>query len=232
MSSIFKSIISLLNLVNVHDEGHGLYKGPAVKKLDNFLERFYTGKDNPDELSQEINDWAHNINLTKEFDPWLRRTKDSHLNLRVRPRKKFRLSLYYLSPHSSHPPHSHHRLSSVQILIKGRMQLREYHTVQFEKKELKLRKVIQRDLVPYEPFFTSRDYHNVHWFGTYDEPALILSYSVNFGILGKYNLWGRPVNGRYYVDANLKPSKEGIIKAPLLTEDQAARNFSGPIQEF
>ena len=233
MTPLFiKRILSLLNLVNVYDDGPGLYKGPAVKDLDDFFELFCTGENEPDLLSQKINEWAHNIDLIKELEPWLERNMDSHLSLRVRPRRKTRINLYYLPPHTSHPPHSHHHLSSIQILIKGRLQLREFATVHSNEKLLKLKQVNQCDLVPYETFLTSEDYRSVHWFGTYDEPAIILSYNVNFGILGKFNLSGRRINGRYYVDTRPKASKEGVIDAPRLPDKEALDNFSGSIQKF
>lgn len=229
MTNPLRRILSVLNLVNAYDNTP-LYKGALLKKYDEMFNNYSIGVDSPEVVIAKL---QHSLSEAKAFEAlsvWADHKKDMHLNLRLRPTKKIRFSLYYLPPHTSHPPHAHHRLTSIQTLVSGKLHLREYENVFSNEEEIHVKQVTEKNLSLYESFITAPTYRNVHWFGTFDEPAYILSYSVTEGILGKYNLTGRSVNGRFCVDPTVNSADpNGIIRAPLIPYEEAVRQFSNSI---
>lgn len=96
-----------------------------------------------------------------------------------------RLQLFYLKPRRSESPHYHDKMASLQCVLKERIHCRQYDRVaRNDNGDLLIRPVAQRALTVGQTFRMTDHETNVHWFGTEDEPAVILDFFI--GAKGLY----------------------------------------------
>ncbi|MBL4890695.1 MAG: hypothetical protein JKX91_02490 [Rhizobiaceae bacterium] len=83
---------------------------------------------------------------------------------------------YHVAENEAHPPHHHHNVISTQIVISGKLQLREYERVERrDDGKLVLKLVSDRMIGPGDIFQASEWSCNVHWFCAVGGPAVIFN---------------------------------------------------------
>ena len=143
------------------------------------------------------------------------------------------LMLFFIAPGHSHPPHAHHDVASVQMVVRGTIDARQYaRERRLDPRTLALRPVADRRLGPGDVILTTERIDNVHWFGAVDQPAVVLNYSLNGGLRDLVEPDARRGPGRYFVDPTAAPS-DGLIVAPHLSEAEADARFADrPLRAF
>ena len=139
------------------------------------------------------------------------------------------LGLYYLKPHRSEPPHYHNNTASLQCVISGRIYCRQYDRVaRNDENILMIRPVSQRELTVGQTFRMTEHKNNVHWFGTEDEPAVILDFSTGGTALYETPFESGPKRppGRNYLDPTAPPDVNNLIAARELSIEEAYRRFA------
>lgn len=172
--------------------------------------------------------------LTEWTGRALEEKADQVLWRKALPGRSQTFQLLYLQPGEVHPPHCHHNLISLQVVLRGRVQIREFDRVaRLGPDRLLLRLRTDGRFGPGGAMETTEIDRNVHWFAADDNPAVIL----NFYILG-YQDWtfdpadGRP-QGRKMVDPTAKPQGDGLIEAAeLALEDGYIRFGNKPLSAF
>lgn len=143
------------------------------------------------------------------------------------------LMLFFIAPGHSHPPHAHHDVASVQTVVRGSLQVRQYaRESRLAPRTLALRPVADRTLGPGGVILTTERIDNVHWFGAVDQPAVVFNYSLNGGLRDLLEPTAERGPGRYFVDPTAAPV-DGLIVAPHLGEDEAESRFAHhPLSDF
>lgn len=143
------------------------------------------------------------------------------------------LMLFFIAPGHSHPPHAHHDVASVQMVVRGTIDARQYaRERRLDPRTLALRPVADRRLGPGDVILTTERIDNVHWFGAVDQPAVVLNYSLNGGLRDLVEPDARRGPGRYFIDPTAAPS-DGLIVAPHLSEAEADARFAKrPVRAF
>ena len=140
-----------------------------------------------------------------------------------------RLLLGYLKPHRSEPPPYHNNFASLRCVISGRIYCRQYDRVaRTNENVLMIKPVSQMELTVGQTFRMTDHKDSVHWFGTEDEPAVVL----DFYIAGKA-LYETPFESdakrspdRYYLDPTGQPDADNLIGARELGVEEAYTRFA------
>jgi len=136
------------------------------------------------------------------------------------------IQLYYLEPYEVHPPQCHHNIISTQVVLHGRLRVREYDRIaRFRADTILLR--MRRDawLSPGDSLRTSEVEANGHWFAAGAAPTVVL----NFNVYG-YQAWtfdakDQPLQRRL-MDPTLAASPDGLIIARELGLDEGYKKFA------
>lgn len=124
-----------------------------------------------------------------EFDRWLDRPKSLTGNSKrtlVRcdnylPGRRWKLQIFYIPEGHSHPPHSHDDVASCLVLVRGRLEAREFNRLRRLENggdTIMLEKASEAVLGPGDTLLTDDEYHNVHWFGAVGGPAVAFNFQV------------------------------------------------------
>lgn len=186
---------------------------PFIKFILDRFTKFRRGELSPEKLVYSVEQ------KYKEFavDRFVSEYIDESLYLsEVRPiyKKKFnssnsdaqmKLQLFFLRPGTSHAPHAHHNLMSVQHVVRGRLYVREYERVaKFDEEHVLIKPYPGFVLEPSEGMCTTEKQRNIHWFGVEgNEPAIVLNFNIR-GAYSERDLFDSTVetpNGRDFLDA-------------------------------
>ena len=118
--------------------------------------------------------------LGPSIEACLTNKRDKILWREIKATRDFTLQLIYLAPNTAHPPHYHFNHVSTQLVMAGRMRVREYERLAG----------ITEDSVMLMPVFdgvhevgdtmqTAEFSRNVHWFGAKTEPTVFLNFNVH-----------------------------------------------------
>ena len=89
---------------------------------------------------------------------------------------RYTVIFYRVDEGTVHPPHHHHNVASTQIVVSGKIRIREYDRVsRTDEGKLVLRLVTDTILNRGEHFQASEWKKNVHWFQAVDGPAIIFN---------------------------------------------------------
>lgn len=123
-----------------------------------------------------------------EFDQWLNRPKsltESTKRTLVRcdnylPGRRWKLQIFYIPEGQSHPPHCHDDVASCLVVARGRIESREYNRLPRENggETIMLEQASECVIGPGDTLLTADEYHNVHWFGAIDGPAVALNFQI------------------------------------------------------
>lgn len=192
--------------------------------VDQLLDELQSAFDET-KMAAEFARWADTWPSGDEVDWWLCRRqplgKSHALNMR--------LQLFYLKPHCSEPPHYHNKMASLQCVVRGHVICRQYDRVaRTDENVLMIRPVSQRKLAAGQTFRMTDHKNNVHWFGTEDEPAVILDFFIEGKGLYETSFESDPKRplGRYYLDPTGKPDADKLIATRELSTEEAYGRFA------
>ncbi|MBM3573905.1 MAG: hypothetical protein FJX52_16340 [Alphaproteobacteria bacterium] len=197
-----------------------IYRDRLWSEAQHAIERIDRHEITPDEYLAGITDLHARIDPVRELKPWIERAlaerRDQVLNQKTTPEKAWTLQLLYLEPGEVHPPHHHHNLISIQVILHGRVYGREWDRVARVAPDLiLLRTVTDRWFAPGDRFETTETRRNAHWFCADDKPAVILNFYIHGFQAWTFDPPG--VRGRRMIDPTHGVQADGLIIAKELT---------------
>jgi hypothetical protein len=123
-------------------------------------------------------------------------------------------------------PHAHNNMVSAHLVVHGNFHARTFDRVGDEKDALILRKSQDRLLSPGEIITMSDDRDNAHWLIAQRNKSMTFDIGmVNISDTRQYLV---PANeySMIYVDPTHKPQRDGTIRAPVISFEQAAKKFA------
>ncbi len=199
--------------------------------LFNIIEELRLGQLSVEEYQRKSMAFLEGLGLAKTFARDIaiaKSQKDQHWLVRRHTQGcRYTLMFFNVDENEVHPPHQHHNLISTQVVIEGKIQLREYQRLgRDENGQLKLQLVRDDVLGPGEVFQASEWHRNVHWFCAIDGPAVLL----NINIRGYENEVFAPGDdgpfGRRYLDPG-RFGEDGVIICEDIDEAESERRFQG-----
>ena len=140
---------------------------------------------------------------------------------------RYSIEVYRLDAGAAVPPHCHHNVASTQILLEGRLHLREYDRLGWDEQDrLLIRKTSERELAPGDWFQASEWRNNLHWFEPVAGTALIFNSNVRGYERETFAIEAEKF-GRLYVDPTTGVREDGVIACDLFDEDTANARFAG-----
>ncbi|HEY1632240.1 MAG TPA: hypothetical protein VGF56_13065 [Rhizomicrobium sp.] len=124
-------------------------------------------------------------------------------------------------------PHAHNNMVSAHLVVHGNFHARTFDRVSDEKHALLLRRSQDRLLSPGEIITMSDDRDNAHWLTAQRNRSMTFDIGVvNISDTRQYLV---PANeySMIYVDPTRRPESNGLIRAPVITFEQAAKKFAG-----
>jgi hypothetical protein len=219
--------LAMFETADVHD-----HDGPLLRGALHAIERIERHEITPDEYQDEIAALFDRHPPVVELAAWTAKTlaegRDQILYRRNTPSKAVWLQLLYMQPREVHPPHGHANLISNQVVLHGRVYLREYDRVARVNDDTVLLKLrTDKWMRVGDRIRTTAVDREVHWFGADDGPAVQL----NFFIAG-YQQWTfdgeRPGRrGRIYFDPTGEVQADGLVFGKEISVEQAEDRFQG-----
>ncbi|MSP87239.1 MAG: hypothetical protein EXQ92_00270 [Alphaproteobacteria bacterium] len=205
-----------------------IYRERLWSDAQALIERLDRHAITPDEYIAEVRALHHSVDMAAELKPWIKRTlierKDQVLNQKTMPKKAWTMQLLYLEPGEVHPPHHHHNLISTQVLLHGRIYVREWDRVaRLAPDQILLRTRSDGWFKPGDRMETTEVARNAHWFCADDKPAVIL----NFYIHGFQSWTFDPpgIRGRRMLDPTHGVQADGLIVARELPLKEGHERF-------
>lgn len=165
--------------------------------------------------------FAAEIDLTKNQD------EQNELVRRHVEGCRYTMLLYKVNEGEVHAPHQHHNLISTQVVVEGKIHLREYDRVGRDGGgRLNLRLVRDAILSPGDVFQASEWSRNVHWFCGVEGPAVLLNINARGYEAKVFAQDDDGAFGRRYLDPG-KFDGDGLITCEEIDEAQCARRFHG-----
>lgn len=139
---------------------------------------------------------------------------------------------YHVAENEAHPPHHHHNVISTQIVISGKLHLREYERVERRGDgKLVLKLASDRLIGPGDVFQASEWSRNVHWFCAVDGPVVIFNINAR-GFEDKTFDADEGTFGRCYIDPT-QFDEAGLIVTEEFDAERAHELFQGrELKEF
>lgn len=138
------------------------------------------------------------------------------------------VSMIHLAPGEVHPPHHHHNVTSVQIVLEGPVTGREYDRIcRIDEGHILLRPLSDGDLPPGSLLLAHEWSRNAHWFRCSEEaPALIWNCNARGFERSTFDpADGRPLGRRLLAPTG--PLADGGIRAAELDVATAYATFGG-----
>ena len=213
------------------------YQGPLATESLRLIADLKARRLTPDSFQDRIRSLHAQIDLRRELAEWIDRAlaerKDQVLHQKTLPDLAHTLQLLYLEPREVHPPHCHHNLISTQVVLSGRVYVREYDRVaRIDEDTILLRLRTDRWFDPADSMQSTEVERNAHWFAADDRPAVML----NFYILG-YQDWtfdpkGSRNKGRRMLDPTLAAQGDGLILGKEIPLEEGYVRFGNKPIEF
>lgn len=147
--------------------------------------------------------------------------------------KRYTVLLYKVLDGQVHPPHHHHNVISTQIIVEGKIRLREYDRISRDADgNLKLKLVSDRTLLPGDWFQASEWKRNVHWFQAVEGPALIFNTNARGFEKETFDSEENGGFGRRYIDPTQFQEDHTIIGEEFDGEEATARFSGKALEEF
>ncbi|MEC9345448.1 MAG: hypothetical protein VYB54_04420 [Pseudomonadota bacterium] len=157
------------------------HDGPLRAALEPLLDGFADGRLDATLFQQGLVDALGEIGVAVALGPAILSARQSAKDV-VIWRKDFggrdvTVSIIHLDPGEVHPPHHHHNVTSVQMVLEGQIDGREYERVErIDESTVLLRPVSNGPLPPGTLLLAHEWSRNVHWFAAGEEgPALIFN---------------------------------------------------------
>lgn len=146
---------------------------------------------------------------------------------------RYTILFFKVDQNEVHPPHHHHNLVSTQIVVEGKIHLREYERIgRDDQGRLKVQLVRDDVLGPGDRFQASEWSRNVHWFSGEEGPAVVFNMNVRGYEPTLYNPHDMEAFGRRYIDPT-SIDESGIAVCEEFDAAEAQRRFQGkPLTDF
>jgi hypothetical protein len=214
------------------------YQGALAMESLRLIAELKARRLTPDTFQDRVRALHQSLDLRRELAVWVDRAlaeqKDQVLNQKTLPDAAHTLQLLYLEPREVHPPHCHHNLISTQVVLSGRVYVREYDRVaRVDDDTILLRLRTDRWFGVGDTMQTTEVERNAHWFAADDRPAVML----NFYIHG-YQDWtfdpkGSRNKGRRMLDPTLAAQGDGLILGKEIPLEEGYVRFGNkPIASF
>ena len=167
------------------------------------------------------NSLADEIDLASNMDEqlWLVRRHVDH--------RRYTVLLYSVGENEVHPPHAHHNLISVQVLLRGQIHLREFQRLRRDESgRLILAPTRDAILGPGEVFVATDWLNNAHWFCAHEGAAVIFNINIRGYAPSTFDANDDKGFGRRYMDPT-KFLADGTIAADEFDQEEAERRFQG-----
>jgi len=117
---------------------------------------------------------------TNAFDDMIGRARTQSEELELLRRhlddKRYTVLLYSVAEGEVHPPHHHHNVISTQIVVEGKIRVREYDRLHRDDNGGLILKIVSDRILQSGDWFQASEWkRNVHWFQAVDGPALIFN---------------------------------------------------------
>ncbi len=147
---------------------------------------------------------------------------------------RYTVLFYRVDEGEVHPPHHHHNVISTQIIVSGKIRIREYNRKERDDQgRLHLELVSDRLLLPGDKFQASEWSRNVHWFQAVDGPAIIFNTNARGYETSTFDP-DEGTFGRRYIDPTIYIDNAGNrIVGKEFDEFEAEKRFQGKaLDEF
>jgi hypothetical protein len=193
------------------------------------LERLRNREISVEKFQKEALAFFENIHLSKEFasDIAIAASSDEQhwLVRRHTDNCRYTILFYRVNENEAQPPHQHHNLVSTQVVVSGKIHLREYERVdQAGGGNLKVRLVRDAILGPGDVIQASEWSRNVHWFSGEGGPAVIFQMNARGYEDTVFNDDDEGPYGRRYLDPT-NISRDGLVECETLDTEEAFFRF-------
>jgi len=221
---------------------HEPYKGPLLEKLLRLAKRLDSGQLAPSQYALEVQKRLRETKGVAEFKPWFEEIMQKPALAKLYEsswdKRRPALNLFFIPKGLAHAPHAHHSLTSTQLILSGKIHLRQYDRIKrIDRKHLGIRLTSDRVLKPGEAFRMTDFENNIHWFGAESEHSLLLNCNLSL-INGKsFDPRGSRKPARYYIDPTSKAREDSLIIAPQIWGDENREEFlekfeKNPLSKF
>jgi hypothetical protein len=123
-------------------------------------------------------------------------------------------------------PHAHNNMVSAHLVVRGNFHARTFDRIRDEHDALIIRPSLDRLLSPGEIITMSDDRDNAHWLISQRTPSM--TFDIGMTDISQLRQYGVAANeySMIYIDPAHKPETGGLIRAPVLTFEQAAKKFA------
>jgi hypothetical protein len=213
------------HLPDVTDVDHPLVAG-STRLIDQLRQRRLT----VDDFLTAIGTLHRDLDVVGSLTPWIERALTEHKNqilYRITAKDtRETIQLYYLEPYEVHPPHCHHNVISTQVVLRGRLRVREYDRIaRCGPDTILLRLRADTRLNPGDSLRTCEVERNAHWFAAPSAPAVVLNFNVYGFQDWTFDPKDRPLQRRL-IDPTLVASPDGLIVARELALEDGYRKFA------
>ncbi|HEX3674505.1 MAG TPA: hypothetical protein VHU87_09555 [Rhizomicrobium sp.] len=123
-------------------------------------------------------------------------------------------------------PHAHNNMVSAHLVVRGNFHARTYDRIHDEPGALAIRPSQNSLLSPGEIITMSDDRDNAHWLVAQRNRSM--AFDIGMTGISKTRTYKTAANehSMIYIDPAHKLDRDGLIRAPVLTFDQAAKKFA------
>jgi hypothetical protein len=214
------------DLADIPGSDHPLV-GRTIALIDKLRARELT----VDAFQDAIKALHEELDLPRALKPWIERTlaerKDQVLYRRTVPASRETIQLFYIEPYEVHPPHSHHNAVSTQMVLHGRVHIREFDRIaRLGPDTVLMKRRTDAWFGVGGAMRTTEVDANAHWFAAGETPAVML----NFNIYGYQSWTFDPKNDpfrRKLIDPTYGVTPDGLIVAREIDVAEAYAKFGG-----
>ena len=214
------------------------HEGPIRDALQPLLDRFAAGEIDGAGFQAGLMEALKAMGTDTAFEPYARQALDGLQDVTVW-RKDFggrdvTVSMIYLHPGEVHPPHHHHNVTSVQIVVDGEVSGREFDRIRrMDERTLLLKPLFAGELPPGSLLLAHEWARNAHWFAaSRAAPALIWNCNARGFEAQTFDLSdGRPLGRRLLrpeqtvSDGNILATEIGVAEAYETFGNMSPKDF-------
>jgi len=200
-------------------------------------ERLRNDEINVDEYQAQTLEFLQKNGLKNSFNDDIaiaRASNEQHWLLRRHTEQcRYTILFFNVKEHEVHPPHQHHNLISTQVVIEGKIHLREYQRVRTNDDDQLIMHLVRDEVLgPGAVFQASEWKNNVHWFCAVEGPAVVFQVNARGYENETFDKNDDGPFGRRYIDPT-RFDDSGLITCDQFDESEAERRFQGqPLSNF
>ena len=210
---------------------------PLIERSLELIGRLRRRELTPARYQEAVKAMHEELDLVNSLAPWIEQTlaekQDVVLYRRTGKTHREAIQLFYMDANVLHPPHAHHNILSTQLVLVGKAHIREFDRIARLSDDTLLMR-LKRDawIGPGEALRASEIDANCHWFGSGDEPVVMLNFNAYGYQDWTFNPKDRPLR-RNLIDPTYGVTPDGLIVAKEISVEEAYAKFGGrPLAEF